>query len=178
MFNHKMLLPAPIIAKLFLIAILLLSSKANANISSLANALGLLNAACPTGLIQVQALEQLKFDIATTESVDQARAMALAPTDDALDALSNANAIMPFSDELNAAKNRLSEARLRILAATSQRQVADEFSGLMLAGLDDNAANLSIGKASCNYTTGETIAIVLGLILGIIPGLILLVLLC
>ena len=65
------------------------------------------------------------------------------------------------------------------LVASSQEQVADEFSGMMLAGLDnDSAAHVSVGKASCNYSTGETIAIVLGLILGIIPGLILLVLLC
>ena len=50
---------------------------------------------------------------------------------------------------------------------------------MMLAGLDnDRAAHVSVGKASCDYSTGETIAIVLGLILGIIPGLILLVVLC
>ncbi|MFZ2404634.1 MAG: hypothetical protein WAW41_05820, partial [Methylobacter sp.] len=58
-------------------------------------------------------------------------------------------------------------------------QVADAFSGMMLAGLDnDSAARVTAGNASCNYSTGEIIAIVVGLILGIIPGLILLVVLC
>lgn len=86
---------------------------------------------------------------------------------------------MPFSDDLRAAENRLNNARSRILLASSQEQVADEFSGMMLASLDDdNAAQVGIGKVSCNYSTGEVIAIVVGLILGIIPGLILLIVLC
>ena len=63
--------------------------------------------------------------------------------------------------------------------AQSQAQVADQFSGIVVAGLDnDRAAHLGIGGASCNYSTGEIIAIVIGLILGIIPGLILMALLC
>jgi hypothetical protein len=63
--------------------------------------------------------------------------------------------------------------------ASSPTQVADEFSGMMLAGLDDDsAARVSAGSVGCNYSTGELIAIVVGLILGIIPGLILLVVLC
>ncbi|MGR8951394.1 MAG: hypothetical protein ACU83V_03160, partial [Gammaproteobacteria bacterium] len=67
----------------------------------------------------------------------------------------------------------------RILVASSQEQVADAFDGMMLAGLDDDrVAHASAGGASCSYSTGEIIAIVVGLILGIIPGLILLVVLC
>jgi tetrahydromethanopterin S-methyltransferase subunit G len=105
--------------------------------------------------------------------------MALAPTDDALNALTNASNLMPFSDDLSSAKTRLSDVRSRIMVASSQAEVADEFSGMMLAGLDDDsAARVSAGGGSCSYSTGETIAIVIGLILGIIPGLILLVLLC
>ncbi|MDD5411505.1 MAG: hypothetical protein PHF31_08845 [Methylobacter sp.] len=63
--------------------------------------------------------------------------------------------------------------------ASSQAQVADEFSGMMLAGLDDDTvARVKAGNVGCNYSTGEIIGIVVGLILGIIPGLILLVVLC
>ncbi|MFZ2312682.1 MAG: hypothetical protein WAV82_08700 [Methylobacter sp.] len=105
--------------------------------------------------------------------------MALAPTDGAIDAIQNALSIMPFSDDLRTAETRLSDARSRILVASSQEQVADEFSGMMVAGLDnDRAAQVSVGKVGCDYSTGEIIGIVVGLILGIIPGLILLVVLC
>ncbi|MDD4914118.1 MAG: hypothetical protein PHW13_03640 [Methylococcales bacterium] len=144
----------------------------------MADTLDLINASCPTGLVQFQELNKLRMDIATAETVEQARIMALAPTEQAIDALDNASIIMPIGDDLIAAKNRLNEARTRMLAAVSQKQVADEFSGIMLAGLDDNAANLKVGSTGCHYTTGEVIAIVIGLILGIIPGLVLLVLLC
>ncbi len=106
--------------------------------------------------------------------------MALAPIDGAIDAIQNARSITPFGgDDLRTAETRLSDARSRILVASSQRQVADEFSGMLLAGLDDDsAARVSAGNAGCNYSTGEIIGIVVGLILGIIPGLILLFVLC
>jgi hypothetical protein len=118
-------------------------------------------------------------EITVAKSINDARKMALAPTDDAIGALKNARNIMPFSDDLRLAETRLSDARSRILVASSQAEVADEFSGMMLAGLDnDSAARVSAGGGSCNYSTGEVIAIVVGLILGIIPGLILLVVLC
>jgi len=37
-------------------------------------------------------------------------------------------------------KPRLSDARSRILVASSQAQVADEFSGMNVSGLDDDSA--------------------------------------
>jgi len=53
------------------------------------------------------------------------------------------------------------------------------FSEMMVAGLDsDNPVKIGIANTSCHYSTGEVIAIVVGLILGIIPGLILLAVLC
>ncbi len=86
---------------------------------------------------------------------------------------------MPFSEDLQTAESRLDNARSRIMLASSQEQVADEFDGMMLAGLDnDRAASVNVGSGSCNYSTGELIGIAIGLILGIIPGLILLVVLC
>lgn len=152
---------------------------ANANIWPTTSSMELIKSACPTDSGQYGELSQLKKEITSAKSLSDARKMALAPTDDAIGALKNARAIMPFSDDLRLAESRLSDARSRIIVASSQAEVADEFSGMMLAGLDnDNVANVSAGGGSCNYSTGETIAIVIGLILGIIPGLILLVLLC
>lgn len=152
---------------------------ANANIFPSASSMELIKSSCSSGPEQYQELNQLKKEITSAETVNLARKLALAPTDDAINALINANNLMPFSDDLRSAETRLSDARSRILVASSQAQVADEFSSMMLAGLDDdNAARVSGGGGSCNYSTGEVIAIVVGLILGIIPGLILLVVLC
>jgi hypothetical protein len=141
--------------------------------------LELIKSTCPSGPDQYQKITQLKNEIAAAENVSQAREIALAPTDGAINAIQNALSIMPFSDDLRTAETRLSDARSRILVASSQEQVADEFSGMMVAGLDnDRAAQVSVGKVGCDYSTGEIIGIVVGLILGIIPGLILLVVLC
>ena len=171
--------PTLIISTLMLIGFVALTDPASANIKSSANALALIQYSCPAGPNQYQELTQLKKKIITAENIDQARTMALEPTDDAINALKNARNIMPFSDDLQTAETRLSDARSRIMLASSQEQVADEFDGMMLAGLDnDRAAHVNIGSGGCDYSTGELIAIVIGLILGIIPGLILLVLLC
>ncbi len=152
---------------------------ASANIWPSAGSLELIKSSCTSGADQYGELVQLKKEIATAETIDQARTIALAPTDDAIDSLENARMFMPMSEELLNAETRLNDARSRILVASSQAQVADEFSGMMLAGLDnDRAAHVRVGKVGCDYSTGEVIAIVLGLILGIIPGLILLVVLC
>lgn len=155
------------------------SKTASATILPSTGSLDLITSACRSGPDQYQELSHLKNEIAAAETVHQARTMALAPTDGAIDALKNARTLLPFSDDLSIAETRLSEARSRILVASSQAQIADEFSGMMLAGLDDDsAAQVNVGKVGCNYSTGEVIAIVVGLILGIIPGLILLIVLC
>lgn len=156
-----------------------LSQTATANAWPSASAMELIKSSCRSGPEQYQELRQLKGEITAADTVTQARAMALAPTDGALGALKNARSIMPFSDDLRLAETRLSDARSRIVVASSQEQVSDEFDGMMLAGLDnDSVARVSTGGGSCSYSTGETIAIVIGLILGIIPGLVLLVVLC
>ena len=179
MFKNKKVLSILIFSLLTMTCIVTLSKTASANIWPSAVSLDLLKSSCPSGSDQYQELTQLRNEIAVAGTVNQARAIALAPTDGAIGALKNARTIMPLSDDLRIAETRLSDARSRILVASSQEQVADEFSGMMLAGLDDDrAAHVSVGNASCNYSTGETIAIVVGLILGIIPGLILLVVLC
>lgn len=124
-------------------------------------------------------IEQLRAQIANEESLEKARALALEPTDAAISAIHHARLIMPFSENLSAAEVRITEFRSHIEKAGTPNQVADEFSGMMVAWLDDdNMANVDIGDKSCNYSSGEVIAIVVGLILGIIPGIILLIVLC
>lgn len=165
-----------VLASMFIVSML---QTAKANIFPLAGSMELINSSCPAGYGQYQELNQLKKEISAAATLSHARKMALAPTDEAIQALKNARNIMPSSDDLRSAETHLSNARSRILVASSQAQVADEFSGMMLAGLDDDsAARVNAGSVGCNYSTGEVIAIVVGLILGIIPGLILLVVLC
>jgi hypothetical protein len=172
MSNHKKI-SVLIVLALVLLPLLTLSGKASTS------AVELMKSADPSGPEQHPKITQLQKEIAAAENVDQARQMALVSTDGALDAIQNVRRLMPLSDDLRNAEIRLSDARSRMLAASSQEQVADEFSGMMIAGLDDDrAANVSVGKVGCGYSTGEIIAIVIGLILGIIPGLILLVVLC
>ena len=179
MFKNKNVSSVLVLSVLTMICTVALSKTASANSRPSAGSLGLIRSSCQSGPEQYQELTQLKHEIAVAGTVNQARAIALAPTDGAIGALKNARTIMPLSDDLRIAETRLSDARSRILVASSQEQVADEFSGMMLAGLDnDRAAHVSVGKVGCDYSTGEVIAIVVGLILGIIPGLILLVLLC
>jgi hypothetical protein len=161
------------------IVVIMKSNIAAANGWPSGETLDLVTAACPSGTAEYPELVRLRDEISNASSLNEARTLALATTDDAIDALSNARTIMPFSEDLRLAETRLSDARSRIEAADSPDKVADEFSGIMLAGLDDDrATGISVGKIGCNYSSGETIAIVIGLILGIIPGLILLVLLC
>lgn len=136
-------------------------------------------ASCGVDLLLHPELEELRSAIATADNIDQAKIMALTHTDAAISALSKASSLIPFSDDLHDAYIRLADTRSRIEFSETPEQVADEFSGMMLAGLDDDSlAKVNIGKIGCNYSTGETIAVVVGLILGIIPGLILLIVLC
>lgn len=177
--KNKYSLKMLIISALTSIFIVSISQTAIANIWPSAGSMELINSSCPSGSEQYQELNQLKKEIIAADTLSHARKIALTPTDDAIEALKHARNIMPFSDDLRSAETRLSDARSRILVASSQAQVADEFSGMMLAGLDnDSPVRASAGNVSCSYSTGEIIAIVVGLILGIIPGLILLVVLC
>lgn len=175
----KNILPVLIVWALALMPVMLLSKPAFANFLPSASSLESFTSSCLYGSNQYQKIAELKNKIATAKDVNLAREMALAPTDDAIEAIQNARGMIPFSDDLRLAESQLNAVRSRILVASSQAQVADEFSGMMLAGLDeDRAARVDVGKVDCVYSTGEIIAIVIGLILGIIPGLILLVVLC
>lgn len=161
------------------IAVFMMSKTAAANAWPTIESLNLVKDVCASGSAQYPELVRLQDDISEAGSLNEARALALAPTTDAIDALRNARSLMPFSEDLRLAESRLNDARSRIEDADTPDQVAVEFSGMMLAGLDnDRAAQVNVGKVGCNYSTGELIAIVVGLILGIIPGIILLIVLC
>lgn len=161
------------------VMLVVLSGSVSAKVGSPEAFLSTMNSSCPVGVEQYREIDRLTHQIAEAKTVAKAKSMALAPSESALYAIKKARIIMPFSDDLKVAETRLEHARGRILLAASQQQAADEFSGMMLAGLDnDHAAHLSVGKVGCDYSTGEVIAIVVGLILGIIPGLILLIVLC
>jgi hypothetical protein len=152
---------------------------AYANIDTTLQALNLIKSNCPATVESYPELSQIKTQIVHADSLQHAQAMALAPTELALSALLDANNLLPFNNDLQSAIDHLNEVRIRIQSAANQEQVADEFAGMMLAGLDDDkAAQIKVGKTGCDYSSGEIIAIVIGLILGIIPGLILLVVLC
>ena len=152
---------------------------ASTNALSTLERYGLPQPACSSDQHQAPELVRLHDEISKAGSLTEAQNIALEPTSDALDAVTDAITIAPFSDDLRLAETRLIEVRSRIKTAKTQQEVADEFSGMMMAGLDDDrAAHVRMGKVGCDYSTGETIAIILGLIFGIIPGLILLVLLC
>ncbi len=171
----------PIILKVLLtLSSILLANAGFANIRHSADALKLIDATCRANPAQHQELIQLNRQIMSAKSLAEARRLALSPTNDALHALKNARNLAPFSNDIRTAESRLNNARDRILLASSQEQVADEFNGMMLAGLDnDRAAHVSFGNGGgCSYSTGEIIAIVVGMILGIIPGIILLIVLC
>lgn len=163
----------------WLLVLLTVASNASATMTSVTTAFGLLDATCPTPKQQYQELEHVKKQIINAKNLEEARQLAITPTEEALSALNNARTIMPFSDDLRSAEAKLHDKKQRIILAASQAQIADEFDGMMLASLDnDRAAHVNVGSGSCNYSTGELIAIVVGLILGIIPGIILLVVLC
>lgn len=162
-----------------LTAVFALSKTAAANVWAVAERTSLITATCSSGQEQYPELARLHNKIADAGSLIEARTLALTPTASAIGALRNARSIVPFSNDLRLAETQLTDMYSRIEAADTPHRVADEFSGMMLAKLDnDKAASLNVGKHKCDYSTGDSIAIVVGLILGVIPGLIMLIVLC
>lgn len=159
--------------------VFIMSNTAAANDCTAVESLDSVMVECASASPQHPEFVRLHDEISKANNLDEARALALAPTAEAISALEDARSFVPFNEDLRLAETKLSAARSRIENAKTPDQVADEFSGMMLAGLDDDrAVGVDAGPADCNYSTGEVIAIVIGLILGIIPGLILLVVLC
>lgn len=133
------------------IVVLMMSNTASAIGWPTSESLDFAAAACPSESAQYPELVRLREEISTASSLNEARSLALAPTSEAIDGLRNARTIMPFSEDLRLAETHLSDARSRIEAADTPDQVADEFSGMMLAGLDDDrVAGVSVGKVVCD----------------------------
>lgn len=158
---------------------LCLSPTIEANIWSTDCVWQLKNSSCQSQLNQIMAFEQLKSQIIAASTVNEAQNIAVASINQALEAVENAEYFAPFTSELENTRYILNLTRSQILQANSPQQVSAVVSEMLLAGLDsDNPLQLNAGNTDCQYSTGEVIAIVVGLILGIIPGLILLILLC
>ena len=111
MFKNKNVLSVLIFCIFILTSIVTSSKTASANIWPSAGSLGLVKSACSSGSEQHEEVIQLKKAIAAAGSVNQARKIALAPTDGAIDALKNARIIMPLSDDLRLAESWLNDAR-------------------------------------------------------------------
>jgi len=143
--------------------------------------------------IAKQVLRSYRAQIAGASTVDEARSLVLKQTRLARTALSTASWMLPFSDSVREAREKIENLETRVYAANSQAEVADDFSDLTAAGHDDVAlldgtshallAGVDVNKSAvhtggCDYTTGEVVIIILGFLLFIIPGIIFLIIFC
>jgi hypothetical protein len=123
-------------------------------------------------------VEALRDQIATADTLDAARELALPPAEQARAALTRARWLMPFSTSLAAAETRLSAYQNDVQNARSPEQVAARFGALVKLASSNSYSSDASFSSNCHYSTGEVIVIVIGFILGIIPGIILMFLLC
>jgi hypothetical protein len=110
--------------------------------------------------------------IATATTVDEARELALEPTRGAHFALSQAQVVAFWSEDLTRAGAELDDYQGRIDAAATPQDVANQAAQLVNGGIYADV------NGSCSYSTGEVVATVIGFVLGILPGIILMILLC
>jgi hypothetical protein len=133
---------------------------------------------CACSVNRAAALAELRAQVAGARDVAQAQALATDGARQARVALDRARRLVFFDrGSLDAARGRLIAYESRVAQAATSEAVVAEFDATF-AGKVGPQAELNLNASSCTYTTGEIIAVVLGLILGIIPGLILLFLLC
>ena len=132
---------------------------------------------CLPGSADASTVEALRERIAGAATLAEARALALEPVAATRDALGRARWLAPGSDALARAEASIDRYAEHVAGAGSQAEVADAFASLVRPADGADVGTIS-GLSGCHYSTGETIAIVLGFILGIIPGIILLFLLC
>jgi hypothetical protein len=144
-----------------------------------------------------EVLRSYRGRILAASTVDEARALVLSQTRLAHAALNTASWVLPFSDSVREAKEKIETLERRVYAANTQTEVADDFSDLLapagrdgvvagatsrmvLAEVDLNQSAVRTGKGGggCDYTTGEIVIIVLGFLLFIIPGIIFLIIFC
>jgi hypothetical protein len=126
-------------------------------------------------------LASYRDQIASAETVEEARALALAQTRLAREALSRAGRVLLLSESVRETKARLEAFEDRVQVAGTQAEVAEEYSTfLKIAYRDDpdSVAPQIESKGGCHYTKMEIVIILIGLLFGILPGLIFLILLC
>lgn len=146
-----------------------------------------LHAAVVRGLVESDTLAR---SIAAAPTIEDARALALAPAQSATRALERADSLVPWREPgLERAHTRLARYQRAVTEAADPAAVAAEYEGLtrprgagldgvQVADLGGPAADVHVGNVGCGYSTGEIIAIIIGFILAIIPGIILLIVLC
>jgi hypothetical protein len=124
-------------------------------------------------------ISALQARISEAPHLDGAKELALAPVERAHHALSRARWLAPYSSSIRAAQRRLWVYQADVRRARSEAEVASRFGQLVQLDHSNGVpTHADFAARSCHYSTGETIAIVPGLILGIIPGIILLIILC
>jgi hypothetical protein len=134
------------------------------------HAVGLPECACEVDRVE---LERYRDLVAAAPDSERGRALAERPSRLARRALGAARRLVPWSRELRSAHARLVDYEARVARAATPADAAREFEGLVrLAG------DMHVDTTTCNYTTTEIIAIILGFLLFIIPGIILLILFC
>ncbi|MCA9773464.1 MAG: hypothetical protein KC466_13705 [Myxococcales bacterium] len=127
--------------------------------------------------LRADALSGFQEQLAAAPDAGAARAIALGETALARGALDRASW---FADEatVDRARTRLDAIDARIAAADSPAQVSFVFGTAQPLAAGALVTPYASVSGSCNYTAGEVVIIVVGLIFGIIPGLIFLWILC
>jgi len=126
-------------------------------------------------------LVNLRDRIGDSPSLEEARSLALEQTRLARKALSRARWVLPFNGAVGNASKRLDAYEVRVEEAGSPEEVAAAFGNLVRLASSENLKIVDAGlfdDKACDFTTGEIIVIVIGLLLGIIPGLIFMAIFC
>jgi hypothetical protein len=113
-------------------------------------------------------LQAFRDDIASADTPEHARDMALDKIRIGHKAIHKASRMMPGESGFAEADAKLSAFEGSVAAASTQEEVADQFDQLMARPTG----------MSCSYDTVEVVVIVIGFLLGIIPGIIFLFLFC
>lgn len=127
---------------------------------------------------QVDSTELTKFvtELENTSTVEAAREKAWRPAGLAMRALDLTRRVGPVRAEAAQVRSRLLAYQAQLAMASTPSQVGQAFRDLVSA--DDAQLQEARRHKACDFTTGELVVIIIGLILGILPGIILLILLC
>ena len=117
--------------------------------------------------------------IASADSPEAARGLALRQTRLARVAISRASLILPGDAEVMDAEARFATFEREVASSRSQSEVSKHFYALGQEGLPGQSRTGDTqSAANCDYTNGEIVIIIIGFILGILPGILFLFLFC